>query len=151
MRRRNTAPRFDVERALAEHAEKQRREFTDPELEGVRSPVTELRVIAAVVADDDVRARCDDLEVEDFTDLRCREVLTAIRALQHRDEPVTLCSVADEIIDRDEARAEHVHLTVNAVWLGGLVVEQVPYYGEVELLGHDLSWLRMLAKRRQAL
>ncbi len=115
------------------------------------SPPTERRLIAAILGDVGVLERCTDVEVEDFTDLRFRAILSSIRELQETDSEISLLAVADDIAMRDARLDKHVANVVDEVFLGCLILDEVPYYGCESLLEHDKRWLRTLAERRRAL
>lgn len=114
--------------------------------------VTERQVLVAWIAECGAFEYFADVELDDFTDPRCRAVLIAIRSLPNRAEDVHFSSVIGVLERRDRERETHI---VDKVlwWLADLICdgEWAPaYQGRWEILQSNLAWLRELNHRRRA-
>lgn len=131
-------------------------------------PITEHRVMAALIAEPDVLGSASELQESDFSDLRCQYVLRAIRSLQACEADVGLDEVDREIQLQDLDRATSGGAVPNAdggwtlgagqvsdkagFWfIAELLAGCAPYRGQTILVDHDLWWLRELADRRASL
>lgn len=119
---------------------------------------TERRLLAALIAEPCVLAAADDVEEQDFSDLRHQVVLAAIRQLVADAADVDAGEIHDVIRIWDlEAehgiRASKTHrLDSCGIWfLAELLISTEHYRGERVLYEHDMAWLRILADRRRNL
>lgn len=116
---------------------------------------TESRVLGAMLAEHGVLERCDDVEVDDFADMRYRLIFGSLRNTQARGEHIAASDgdwgpVDLDAIMRDLERGGYHAIT----WfdLGDLIVSTSNYGPQDTVqLARDLTWLRTLANRRKAL
>lgn len=119
-------------------------------LQVLASPLTEQRLIIAMLCEPGVLAWCDSVDLDCFMDFRWQRVLTAIRELQQTNTEVDVLSVADAIAMRDKQREENVQDTLGLRHLAEWFFDYAPYNHE-SLVACDVAWLHRLAQRRAAL
>lgn len=111
--------RFDVDSELAAYVRKQR--VTERALFDF---ATERMLLAALLADDAIGedgfttsalALVDDLELDDFAELRCRQAFTALRNLQAADKPHAVYDVFAELERTGVRGVEFAWLVVDLV------------------------------------
>jgi hypothetical protein len=118
--------------------------------------ITERRLLASLIAEPHVLVMADELEDLDFSDPRCRHVLSAIRRLDAAGSPVGIDEIDHEIrladMDRQHATAGHVAEKAGFWFVAELlVIDFTPYGNARTCIEHDLRWLRELADRRRAI
>lgn len=122
---------------------------------GLWCNLTESRVLGSMLAEPGVLERCDDVEVDDFADLRRRLIIGSLRNVIARGENVSPSDggwgpVDLDAVMRDLARSEYHAIT----WFDlGDLITSTTNYGEHDTvqLARDTTWLRTLANRRRAL
>jgi hypothetical protein len=124
------------------------------------SVYTERRILVAMQFERDAFERAYVLGLDDFTDPHCVAVLSAIRGLPNHFGEATYDAVMQELEMRD-LRGEpisHAYFTWNTGergfvadhvrwWLLEAMIWEPPY-NSVELVEHDIGWLRELTRRR---
>lgn len=110
--------------------------------------LTEKRVLSTVLVQPSALALYDDVETDDFVSIPRKHVHAAIRNLQARGEPIGALEVVDEIARVDRAQNNHVGDTVDAAYVGMMLLDFPPYLDEA-LFAHSLGWLRELAVARR--
>lgn len=124
-----------------------------------QAPALEARVLAGLIFDPVILALCDSLEVDDFSDLRHRVVIAAVRNLRAADPNAVISaeSIDRYLLAEDGRRhtrlAEKAGMTFLAILLAENLWNTYGEYGEPNAawLAHDLGQLRTLADRRRAL
>lgn len=149
--KRTRRPIVDLDAIMHEIRERQERERSVEQAESLRSPLTEARLLAAIIAEPCVLELCEDVELDDFTDFRYRAAFKSIRDLQASGCRPDLLAIVDDIAMDDLAYDKHVGETVDVVFLASLVDEMPPYRRDLMGLEHDRYWLRTLADKRRAL
>lgn len=109
---------------------------------------SEGRLLAAMLVEPAVLRAAGDVELDDFTDLRFRAALAAIRHLQSRWMLVDLFEVDAQLHRVDEDRDSNVAEQAGLAFLAMLLCSTPPYNHAV-LWEHDMCWLRELANRRR--
>ncbi len=113
-------------------------------------PITEARLLGAMLCEPDVLSWCDEIELYDFALWTHQEVLKALRNLQARGELVGPLEVFAEIERTDTLSDKHVADTVNAGFLGLLVCEAQYLEASGQTLAiWDIRYLRSLANNRR--
>lgn len=114
---------------------------------------TEKQVIVAWVAEPRLFRFFDDVELDDFTDFRCRAVVVAIRSLPNHAEDVHFEAIVQALERRDRERETHVAEKI-FWWLADAICdgESAPAYERHSwILQTHLAWLRELNHRRRRL
>lgn len=148
--------KVDLDRIAKQVAEQRARRAMESRGSGngggaVRCQATEARVLGAVLAERGVLAKCDDVEVDDFTDPRFRLLFGALRNVLSRRSGTT--PEPSVLVDETMAYlAKHDYLGITWFDVGDVIAGTTNYGGrDTVQLAHDLSWLRTLNLRRRSM
>ncbi len=148
MIRRRTRTTVNLTAIAAQIAETRAAQAVIAAARRLRSPLTEARLLAAMICDPGVLKFAADVELEDFSDYRYQAAFTSLRSLEADGAPIGVLEIADDIAMADLVHEKRVSETVSVLFLGELICDQTPYHSNYGLLAHDKRWLRTLADRR---
>lgn len=141
--------KVDVAAEIRAYMARQEAAASDANIRALMDSDAELRLVTAILCDRGVLEQCDDVELEDFADLRARAMFTAIRTLQARGEAVDPLTVGDEIKRTDRNTGRRVSERVDDFYIAMLVLTQHKH--SENSLAHARRRLREMAvARRQA-
>lgn len=148
--------RYDVRQALARIEQQE----VSAVVEGLVDRNAEARLLGAMLCnyplctcafcpDDNARALalCDDVELDDFTDLRYRAAFVSLRKLQANGESTEPWAVSEEIDLQDVLYGKHVGESVDITFLTELAICH-PKHSRASL-AHAQRRLRELANLRR--
>ena len=107
----------------------------------------EWRVMASLVTEPALRFIFDAIELEDFTDFRCRVWFKAFRALQAAGEHVDALAILDRVEATDAQLDLHAAENANGAYLAHVLLATQPYkFPSLALF--DAGLLHTYAQRR---
>lgn len=108
----------------------------------------ERRIVTSLLVEPALWFVFADVELDDFSDYRCRVWFSAIRDLQAKECDVSALAVLDRLADRDRQDGGHVAEHANGAWLAeGIFMSAL--YRVPSLAQHDAQLLRAIAARRR--